>query len=126
MSFNANRTGCGLKNLVLHPAYYDPVYAKINFVVPSIAVILGSNESLQPIMPAVITSLLDKITNGGNNFKSFILEIDGKQICRGKGKLMGDINMWEFEAYPTLKEKQNQLQKDLTLLAETEEIACSY
>ena len=38
---------------------------------------------------------------------------------------MRDINMWEFEAKPTLKEKQDQLQKDLTLLADTEENACS-
>ena len=33
--------------------------------------------------------------------------------------------MWEFEAKPTLKEKPDQLQKDLTLLAETEENACT-
>ena len=33
--------------------YYDPVDAKINVVLPSIAVIIyiSSNESLQPIMP---------------------------------------------------------------------------
>ena len=55
---------------------YDPVDAKINFVVPSIVVILRSNESLQQIMPGVIISILDKITNGVNNFKSLILEID--------------------------------------------------
>ena len=45
--------------------------------------------------------------------------------CTGKGKLMGDIHMWEFEAKQTLKEKQDNLQKDLTLLAETEENAYS-
>ena len=45
---------------------------------------------------SAITSKLDKISNGGNNFKSFILEIDGTKNCRGKGKLMGDINMWKF------------------------------
>ena len=56
-------------------------------------------------MSVVITSILDKITNGSYNFKSFILEIDGKQNCRGKGKLMGDINMLEFEPNSTLKEK---------------------
>ena len=33
--------------------------------------------------------------------------------------------MWKCEAKPTLKEKQDQLQNDLTLLAETEENACS-
>ena len=55
---------------------------------------------------------MDKITNGGNNFKSFILEIDANKNCRGKGKLMGDINMWEFEAKQTLKEKQDQLQQE--------------
>ena len=76
-------------------------------------------------MSGVITSILDKITNGCNNFKSFILEIDDKKNCRGKGKLMGDINMLEFEAKPTLKEKQDQLQKYFTLLAETEENAFS-
>ena len=57
-------------------SYYDPVDAKINLVVPSIAVILKTNESLQPIMPVVITSLLNKISNGGNNYKSLILEMD--------------------------------------------------
>ena len=67
---------------------------------------------------------MDKISNGGNNLKGFILEIGGKKNCRGKGKLMGDINMWIFETKPTLKEKQDQLQKKLTLLAETEENAC--
>ena len=86
----------------------------VDFVVPSIAVILRSNESLQPIKPAVITSILDKIINGGK-----------KKIYRGKGKLMGDINMWEFEAKSTPKEKQDQLQKYLTFLAETEENGCS-
>ena len=29
---------------------------------------------------SAITSKLDKISNGGNNFKSFILEIDGNKI----------------------------------------------
>ena len=53
-------------------SYYDPVNAKANFVVPSIAVILRSNKSLQPILPGVITSILDKITNRGNNFKGLI------------------------------------------------------
>ena len=35
-------------------SYYDPVDAKIYFVVPSIPIILRINESLQPIMPGVI------------------------------------------------------------------------
>ena len=78
---------------------YDPVDAKINFVVPSIAIILKSNESLQPIMQCVITSILYKITNGGNNFKSFILKIDSKQNCREKEKLMGDINITVVSVY---------------------------
>ena len=106
-------------------SYYDPVDAKNNFIVPSIVVILRSNESLQPILPGLIIPVLDKITNGCKNFKSFILEIDYEKICRGKGIPIRDINMWEFEAKTTLKEKQDQLQTDLTLLAETEENACS-
>ena len=39
---------------------------------------------------------------------------------------MRDINMWEFEAKPTLKEKQDQLQKDLTLLADTKEMHVAF
>ena len=81
---------------------------KQKIVFPSIAVILRSNESLQPIIPGEITSILDKILNGGNTLKRFSIKIDGKKICRKKGKLMGDINMWEFEAKPTLKEIQDQ------------------
>ena len=57
-------------------------------------------------MSGLITSILDKITNGSYNFKSFILEIDGKQNCRGKGKLMGDINMFEFEPDLMLNHKR--------------------
>ena len=91
-----NHTGIVVSN-ASPKSYYDWVDAKINFVVPSIAVILRNNESLQPIMPGVITSILDKISNGGNNFKSFILEIDGKKNCRGKGKLMGGKNMWDLK-----------------------------
>ena len=67
---------------------------------------------------------MDKIWNGGNNLKTN-LENDGKQICRGKGKLMEDINMWKFEGKPTLTKIQDQLQKYLILLTETVANACS-
>ena len=36
-----------------------------------------------------------------------------KQIARGKGKQMGDIDCWRFETKPSLEERKTRLETEL-------------
>ena len=47
------------------------------------------------------------------------LGIDGKNISRGKGKAMGDIDCWGFEAKHSLQERKHRLELELNQLNET-------
>ena len=83
--------------------------SKINFAIPAVQNL--SEDKLEPIYPGV---LIDSISNLANHMpsKCVKLGIDGKKISRGKGRTMGDIDCWGFEAKPTLQDRKLRYQTE--------------
>ena len=65
--------------------------------------------------PGINEEMIDSLSNHLSN-KPLNLSVDGKKICRGKGKHMGDIDCWGFENKPTLPERQEKLEDDKKML----------
>ncbi|KAH3776261.1 hypothetical protein DPMN_177681 [Dreissena polymorpha] len=55
-------------------------------------------------MPCVMETTIDSIARCLPS-KFIKIGADGKKIARGKGKLMGDIDCWDFEQEPTLTKR---------------------
>ena len=93
---------------------FDPSTSKINFAVPSKST-LQAVAPKASFYPGINEKLLDNLANHLAN-KPLNLSVDGKKICRDKGKHMGDIDCLGFENKPTLPERQEKLENDKALL----------
>ena len=93
---------------------FDPSTSRINFAVPS-KTTLQSIATKASFYPGINDELLSSLSSHLAN-KPLNLSVDGKKICRGKGKHMGDINCWGFENKPTLSERQEKLEIDKALM----------
>jgi len=93
-----------------------PTTSTINFAVPSMQTLV--QDKLAPIFPGVIKETISTIADNIPS-KMVKLGIDGKKISRGKGKTMGDIDCWGFEAKPSLQERKHRLELELNQLNAT-------
>ena len=95
----------GLGNSGQIPEFESSLKSKINFAVPSRNHLYQrkcDDDLFYPgIQRASIMALVDHFKN-----TSLKLAVDGKQIGRGKGKRLGDIDSWVFESKPTLQERR--------------------
>ena len=70
-------------------------------------------------MPGI---LQDSITTLADSMQSKYLKIgvNGKKIARGTGKLMGDIDCWDFEPEPepTLRNRNHRHVKEKRIISE--------
>lgn len=83
--------------------YYDPYESKINFPVPSKQNLYGK-ENIKPVLPGICIDAIQSVAQVCGN-RPMKLAVDGKKICRGKGKL-GDVDLWGFEAAPSLSDRK--------------------
>ena len=93
---------------------FDPSTSRINFAVPSRPTIQNVAPKAS-FYPGINEEMIDSLSNHLSN-KPLNLSVDGKKICRGKGKHMGDIDCWGFENKPTLPERQEKLEDDKNCL----------
>ena len=94
---------------------FDTASCNINFAVPSLSTLrsMSSNNS-KIIHPGILHEVLESIQeNNINGKKEFILSFDGKSVGTGlKEENFGDVNLWNFEMYPNLKEAKMRLESE--------------
>ena len=66
---------------------------------PSVSILNMSEETVKPVRPGILTDMMSHLSGKAQNY---IFEIDGKKINRGRGKNIGDIDLWDWESKPTL------------------------
>ena len=74
-----------------------------------------SEETVKPVMPGIFTDMVSHLSGKAQNY---ILEIDGNKINKGRGKNMGDIDLWGWESQPTLLEKKEKIDDDISLVTD--------
>lgn len=92
---------------------FNPELSDVNFVIPSRQNLMDKSESVKSLMPGLIPETISNLSSvmRGRVTK---LTIDGKKSARGRGKTMGDVDCWGFEAGPTLNQQKSRLMDDLT------------
>ncbi|CAH1798622.1 unnamed protein product [Owenia fusiformis] len=80
----------------------DPKSSKINFAVPNRDVL--KDTEMEPMTPGIMDNMI-KVMAQLDTGLTYKCVIDGKKIARGKGRQMGDIDLWGFESPPTLAER---------------------
>ena len=93
---------------------FDSPLSKISFAVPSTKA-LQSMTPNKTFLPGINADILDDLSKHLKS-KPLNLSVDGKKICRGKGKTMGDIDCLGFENRPTLTDRKIKLETDNTLI----------
>ena len=94
---------------------FSPEESQVNFIVPSFQIIADKANTEDDLLPGIIKLTLDNAEESLKG-KPLKLAVDGKKISRGRGKTMGDIDCWGFEAAPTLKEQKERLHHETTCL----------
>ena len=92
-----------------------PQDSKINFAIPAINNL--NEDRLLPIYPGVLEDSISLLTKHLPS-KYVKLGVDGKKISRRKGKTMGDIDCWGFEAKPTLLDRKIRYQNEMITVDE--------
>ena len=102
---------------------FDPLLSSINFAVPHIKQLRKEIEKTgnYDIMPGIITTAIDNISDYCDLLKAFKVTVDGKKLNQGKGK-MGDIDCFGHEGPPSLGDKKMALESELKLVDEVEVI----
>ena len=94
---------------------FDTASCNINFAVPSLSTLRSmSNNNSKIIHPGILHEVLESIQeNNINGKKEFILSFDGKSVGMGlKEDNFGDVNLWNFEMDPNLKEAKMRLESE--------------
>lgn len=87
---------------------FNPELSDVNFVIPSRQNLMDKSESVKSLMPGLIPETISNLSSvmRGRVTK---LTIDGKKSARGRGKTMGDVDCWGFEAGPTFESAKEQI-----------------
>ena len=82
---------------------YEPEHSTINFAVPSLKVLNKSDTDSPHLLPGIITDLINVIAKLDKN-NTYKIAVDGKKICKGRGTIMGDVDLFENET-PKLSDR---------------------
>ena len=100
---------------------YDPQYSKINFAVPSVNVVRKHDEyGKDEMKPGVFRDTIQLLATLDRS-KTYKIAVDGKKISKGRGKEMGDIDLFGFET-PLLSERLSKFQKEKEVVKSLTEI----
>ena len=93
----------------------------INFAVPSSKVLLRESNKYKFIaeQPGILKGSLETFREYKGDYKECKISFDEKKCAPGFGKKLGDEDIGGFEHPPTLRERQDRLEK---VLAQTEDI----
>lgn len=98
---------------------YDPQESTVNFAVPSTSILRKMNpfekDSLKPGMFDTILSNLAELDNG-NTYK---LAVDAKKISKGRGKIMGDVDLFGFEQISLTEKQEKKMTKKARVTGST-------
>lgn len=76
---------------------YDPQESRINFAVPSNQVLRKLNHfQKEDLMPGIIATTLEKLSMQ-NEGKTFKIAVDAEKISKGRGRVLGDVDLFGFE-----------------------------
>ena len=94
---------------------FNTASCNINFAVPSLSMLRNmSSNNRKIIHPGIFREVLESITDNNINLKKeFILSFDGKLVGTGlTEENLGDVNLWNFEMDPNLKEVKMRLESE--------------
>ena len=98
---------------------FDTSFCHINFALPSITTLRHVQSSENRIIhPGIFEGILEKIKQmNTNKEKEFILSFDGKSVGTGlKDDNLGDVNLWNFETDPNLRESGEKLENEIKFI----------
>ena len=101
---------------------FSPHTSKINFAVPrqKVTEALSSTLPATDISPGIIEHLLNTFAEQSRPDETFKICLDGKKINSSVSGSMGDVDLFGFEASPTLVEKKMRLDEELNLVKKTD------
>ena len=84
---------------------YSPQAARVNFVIPNRKMAESSASALpaKDIVPGMLTYLLQKFTEQTKE-----ICLDGKKINSSVTGTLGDVDLFGYDAKPTLEENRKQ------------------
>lgn len=96
-----------------------PKDCRLNFAVPSERTIhsYGQKYKIQATDPGILDNSLDAFGKAKPGIYCKV-SIDGKKLAYGFGKHLGDENLCGHEDAPTLKDRQERFEHELTVIRE--------
>ena len=97
---------------------YNPMDSKVNFAVPSRRILDKMATPIQTTRPEILTEMISKLSSfDPEQVLTYKVCVDGKKINAGvRGQALGDINLWGFEDPPTLGDRTERLNQELTVV----------
>ena len=100
-----------------------PDISRVNFICPEIKSLREEKKKhkIGCEKPGIILSNIKALENSSCDLKSksYKLCIDGKKISAGFGKKLGEVDLFGHESAPTLLDKQNRLNAEEMMIADT-------
>jgi hypothetical protein len=89
--------------------------SKVNFIVPNQKKIrqLVEEVDLGDMAPGVMNKIIQDLSNHYSTNQPLKISVDAKRIKRGKGKTMGDVDLFGYEGPETLTERKRRFSEEL-------------
>ena len=118
----------GIKSISSNKHESKPSDSRVNFIVPGADTLRKDIDSADSCCqnPGIIFKNIESFTQSSETSnKSHKLCFDGKKLCQGFGKNLGEVNLFGFETNPTLEEKQQRLTTEQSVIKRAQDIMCA-